>query len=346
MKLYLDSGYLNMPGIFENDYTFNIIIGARGIGKTYGALEYVKEHQLPFMFTRRTQQQIDLLKQPTFNPYGALNHDKHWNVEIRSIGGKNFGFYEAERNIDSGEYEISGPPIGIATALSTFSNMRGFDASWIRVWLFDEFIKESHEKPIKEEGKAILNMYESINRNRELIGDPPVKFIAMANSEYVANPLLLELQLATRAAMMQRKGIEQFYDKDRSVALFIPKQSPISLKKAETALYKLSTHTEFNKMALNNEFNELDWTLVRPANLINYVPLVRVGELTIYKHKSDEIFYITEHFSGQCPSYTAGATDLRRFRQKFFWIWQKFLYNKVYFEEFIDQVVFEKYFSM
>ena len=346
MKLYDENGYLNMQGIFENEYPFNIIIGGRGIGKTYGALKYVKEHNIPFMFTRRTQQQIDLLKQPAFNPYGALNNDMHWNIEVRTIGGKNFGFYEAERNIDSGEYEISGPPIGVAAALSTFSNMRGFDASWIKCWLFDEFIKEPHEKPIKEEGMAVLNMYESINRNRELKGEQPVKFIAMANSEYVANPLLLELQLATRAATMQRKGAEQYFDKERGIALFLPKQSPISLKKAETALYKLSKHTTFNKMALGNEFNEIDWTLVRPASLINYIPLARVGELTIYKHKSDELYYITEHFSGQCPSYTSGETDLKRFRQKYFWIWQKFLYNKVYFEEYIDQVVFEKYFGM
>lgn len=346
MKLYLDNGYLNMPGIFENEYTFNIIIGARGIGKTYGALKYVKENNIPFMFTRRTQQQIDLLKQPAFNPYGALNHDMHWNVEVKSIGGKNFGFYEAERDVDSNEYVISGPPIGVASALSTFSNMRGFDASWIRAWIFDEFIKEPHEKPIKEEAQAILNMYESINRNRELQGERPVKFIAMANSEYVANPLLMELQLSTRAAAMQRKGIDQYFDQSRSIALFIPKQSPISLKKAETALYKLSKHTTFNKMALENEFNEIEWTLVKPANLINYIPLARVGELTIYRHKSDDQFYITEHFSGQCPAFTASENDLRRFRTKYFWLWQKFLYNKVYFEEFIDQVLLEKYFGM
>ena len=68
--------------------------------------------------------------------------------------------------------------------------------------------------------------------------------------------------------------------------------------------------------------------------------------MTIYRHKSEELYYVTEHFSGQCPTFNASGTDLHRFRQKFFWIWQKFLFNKVYFEEYIDQVIFEKYFGV
>lgn len=345
MKLYDSQGWLNMPGVFENEYTFNIIIGARGIGKTFGALKYVKTMNVPFIFTRRTQQQIDLLKQPAFNPYAALNREYGWNIAVRPIGGRNFGFYETERSADSDEYQISGPPIGIAAALSTFSNMRGFDASWVKAWIFDEFIGEAHERPIKNEGEAILNMYESINRNRELSGDQPLKFIAMANSEYVYNPLLAVLGLAERAARMQQKGVEQYFDKERSIALFIPKQSPVSLKKAETALYKLSRHSNFNKMALGNEFNEVDWTQVRPSPLINYMPVVRVGELTVYRHKSSEDFYITTHFSGECPSYTAGSADLKRFKTKYFWLWNKYMYSKVYFESFILQEIFENYFK-
>ena len=346
MKLYLDNGYLNIPGVLENEYTFNIIVGGRGTGKTYGALKYVKENNIKFMFSRRTQEQVNLIKQPVFNPYKVLNNDMHWNVQVSPIGPKVYGFYDSFRDIDSGEYHMDNVPFGIIAAVSTFSNMRGFDASDVKVWLYDEFIKESKDKPIKEEGKAILNMYESMNRNRELKGEPPIKFLAMANSEDIANPLMIELGLVTVATRMQKNHQEQYFDKERSIALYLPQRSPISQQKAETALYKLTKYSQFNKMALDNEFVDVDLTLVRSAKLSEYRPLVRVGEITVYQHKAGNQYYVTDHHSGQCQTYTSGATDLKRFLRSYSWLWNAYLNGRVYFEEYLFQVLLEKYFGM
>jgi hypothetical protein len=40
-------------------------------------------------------------------------------------------------------------PIGYTCALSTLSNMRGFDASDIQLLICDEFIPEKHERLLK-----------------------------------------------------------------------------------------------------------------------------------------------------------------------------------------------------
>jgi len=46
--------------------------------------------------------------------------------------------------------------LGYTTALSTISGLRGFDASDVKIWIFDEFIPERHERAIKCEGEAFL----------------------------------------------------------------------------------------------------------------------------------------------------------------------------------------------
>ena len=40
-NIYLESGFLNIPYIYDNGKVFNFLIGGRGIGKTYGMLKEV-----------------------------------------------------------------------------------------------------------------------------------------------------------------------------------------------------------------------------------------------------------------------------------------------------------------
>lgn len=187
MKLYLDSGYVNIKGIIDLGLPFNFVVGGRGTGKTYTALETVKEEDIKFMFMRRTQAQAELINKPDFSPFKSLNVDKGWNVITKPLTKYNAGFYE------SCEGEAVGAPIGYTCALSTISNVRGFDAQDVKILVYDEFIPERHERPIKNEGAALLNAYETINRNRELKGHRPLQLLCLANSNDLSNPIFMEL---------------------------------------------------------------------------------------------------------------------------------------------------------
>ena len=46
-------------------------------------------------------------------------------------------------------------------ALSTVSNLRGFDMSDCTLLIYDEFIPEPHERPLKNEAAALFNAYEN-----------------------------------------------------------------------------------------------------------------------------------------------------------------------------------------
>ena len=130
---------------------FNFIVGGRATGKTYGALKYAYESHTRFILMRRTQAQTDLINKPEFNPYKAINQDMGTDIQVKSISKYNSKIYEPA---EDGEQLL-----GYTCALSTISNLRGFDASDCRLLVWDEFIPEKHERPIKGEGAAFLNAY-------------------------------------------------------------------------------------------------------------------------------------------------------------------------------------------
>lgn len=333
MNLYHDSGYFNIENILLKEYPFNFIVGGRGTGKTFGALKYAVESCRKFMFMRRTQSQIDLIAKPEFSPFKSLNDMFGWNITVSPITKYNAGFYMGE---DS-------KLIGYTCALSTVSNLRGFDASDVDLIIFDEFIPERHERPIKNEATALLNAYETINRNRELQGRKPAQLLALANANDLGNAVFLELGLVRIAERMRMKGNELYSNKERGILMAILQGSPISKDKKETALYKLSKGSEFDRMSTENTFELSDYGEVRGQKLSEYKPIVTIGELTIYAHKSNHTYYASTHASGSPVKYGAGETDKARFRRSFGWLWLEYMRNRIIFEEHLCEILFTKY---
>lgn len=343
MNIYQKSGYIDIRAIMALGLSFNFIVGGRATGKTYTSLETVKEDGIKFIYMRRTQSQADMINKPEFSPFKSLNDDHGWAVGSAALSKYNAGFYETVGTEDGGR-QCVGPPIGYTCALSTISNMRGFDASDIRLLIYDEFIPEKHERPIKNEGAAFLNAYETINRNRELKGEKPLQVLCLANANDLANPIFLELGLVRKAEQMRRKGREISIDKERGVGLFILDKSPISAQKRNTALYKLSRGSEFSRMSLENDFANEDIGRVKTQPLGEYRPVVTVGEITVYKHKSRGEYYVSTHKAGSCAEFGSGDTDKNRFRRAYWWIWQEYMKNNIIFEEYLCEVLLNRYF--
>lgn len=343
MNIYQKSGYIDIRAIMALGLPFNFIVGGRATGKTYTSLETVKEDGIKFIYMRRTQSQADMINKPEFSPFKSLNEDHGWTIGSATLSKYNAGFYETEETEDGGR-QCVGSPIGYTCALSTISNMRGFDASDVCLLIYDEFIPEKHERPIKNEGAAFLNAYETINRNRELKGEKPLQVLCLANANDLANPIFLELGLVRKAEQMRRKGREISIDKERGVGLFILDKSPISAQKRNTALYKLSRGSEFSRMSLENDFANEDIGRIKTQPLGEFRPVVTVGEITVYKHKSRGEYYVSTHKAGSCAEFGSGDTDKNRFRRAYGWIWQEYMKNNIIFEEYLCEVLLNRYF--
>lgn len=335
MSIYLLNGYLDIEKILSYNMPFTWIVGGRGTGKTYGALKYAYESHTRFILMRRTQAQTDLINKPEFNPYKAINQDLGTDIQVKSISKYNSKIFEPAEN---GEQLL-----GYTCALSTISNLRGFDASDCKLLIWDEFVPEKHERPIKGEGAAFLNAYETINRNRELKGEPPLQVLGLANAFNIANPVFLELGLVGRCEKMKNNDQEFFMDPERGILLVLLQHSRISKAKADTALYRLSSGS-YRDMALSNDFIYNNSDSIKAQALKEYKLLCTVGEISIYRHKSKREYYVSEHRTGTAPLYKSDEVGIMRYRRKYGLVLAPaYVNNRVMFENILTKSLFELY---
>ena len=340
--MYTKDGYIDFNYILKDKNPFIFIVGGRGSGKTYGAIQYALRSGKTFFFMRRTQTQIDMIKNDSFSPFKAVDE----SICVSSINKNLTGIYRGEQDED-GIYKAAGAPIGFMCALSTISNIRGFDASMVDLIIYDEFIGEAHERPIRNEGQAFLNAYETINRNRELKGAEPVQLLALANSNSLANPIFVELELVTPVERLINSGQTVYRNNDRGVSVYMVNRSPVLDAKSRTALYRLAGDTEFADMALANKFTAEEMDHIKPQDLKPHKLVCIAGELSIYKRKDNSGYYICGHSSGTTTAvYKSSNMDLKRFRRDQYYLWLAYLKGKILFESYIYKVLFEKYFAL
>lgn len=337
MKLYSDNGYANMRELMNLDIPFIFAIGGRGIGKTYSVLKEQLAEGTEFIYMRRTQTQADMINKPEFSPFKAIMHDNpDINIGSISISKYNAAFYNMIEVDD--KLTPAGAPIGYTCALSTIANMRGFDASNVKRIIYDEFISEKHERPLKAEGAALLNCYETINRNRELKGEKPVQLICLANANNLACPVFAELNLIDIVDKMVRKKQQQYINYDRGIAVIMFRDSPISEGKKHTALYRATSGSKFTEMSLNNDFSSEDYSMIGSRPLQEYNPVVVFEDVCVYEHKSNDTYYVCRHISGSPPVYNDTEMNRKKFKTVYYYVYLSMVAGKVVFADYYSKL--------
>lgn len=335
MNIYNKLGYIDMKTIIDLPEPFIFVTAGRGTGKTYGALDTVIERKIPALFWRRTQAQLDTINRVEFAPIKPVCNSRGISYDCIPINKNCTGYYISDQK----------KPLIITAALSTISNLRGFDASDREIIIYDEFIPERHEKAIKNECDAFLNAYETINRNRELTNNKPVKVICLANSNDIMNPIFTGLRLIDVAAKMLEKKREVYRDASRGLALIMPQHSQISELKNDTALYKLAGDGDFSNMSIKNVFSNAQSMFIIRKPLIEYKLKFQVGELCIYKHKSNGTYYVSLHASGTSDKiYPASDEGYSMARREVATIAIQYYKQKIFFENVYSQALFFRIF--
>lgn len=346
INVYNKEGYLDWPKIFKLTARTPIIFltGSRGCGKSYGLLKELWHSGECFMYLRRTQKEADISCRQESNPFNSLIADKAVpEIVVKSVAKDLSAFYEAKPD-DEGRYVASGNYRGLVGALSTFSSMRGMDFSSVRSIFYDEFCPEKTARPIKGEATALWNLYETICRNRELKGEPPVKLIACANSNDITNPYYLDLGIVDRAVKMQQEKQTISIDESRGLSLIYLDHSPISSRKKHTTLYKLTSNSsQFSSMALENRFWLQDSEVIKPYKLPGeWTPLCGINGIVIYKHKNERLFYISTYKTGTYREFGSSYAEKKRFLNNYLSIWTAHLRSRVYFESYACLELFEQ----
>lgn len=305
---------------------YTIVLGARGIGKTYSSLiECVKNYRGRFLYLRTRDKEIALSCKPLLNPFNRINRDNSWNIVIEKMG--DIGAIKDKDNDD----EI----IGMACALSTFNNVRGVDFGDIDIIIHDEaMLERGTHKAINYSVDTFLNMYETINRNRELQGKIACKYVFLGNSTSIMNPILTGLNLVPVIEKMIKEGTYRYTDRNRGILIDRPNMIEYNSNKKNTALYKLSSGTEFYEHAINNEFAyDSFMNVCGKKNLNEYVPIVAIDDIYIYKHKSNGKYYACRS-RATCAQFTTKDTYAYFLRKYGIWIREYYSNGDMEFSEF------------
>lgn len=312
MNIYTDAGWLDIPHIAEiadrNNISFIVLIGKRQVGKTYGVLNYMLDYDKRFVLLRGVKTELEMLKRNVNSPFEKIK-GYEGRILFESETEYTASIVRLDRQDDDTELKTN---IGMAAALSSIGRIRGFNGDIYTDVCYDEFIPESHLLKVRHGDDAFLNMYTTINGNRELEGRPPLRVWLLANSNNLDNDILKALNITDIVERMSLRGEETRLLKDRGILIVLPDSKAITEKRKQTALFRaVGGDSKFSRMAFENEFAYNDYTDVCAKPIAEYKPLIKIGSVIIHLHKSDKTLYVTD--SMKCKTaHTYPDTDRGR----------------------------------
>lgn len=339
-KVKADVKYFSLAPIKKYGMPFNFVIGGRGTGKTFNSIREETENGSRIIYMRRTQDEVDLICKNgddlELSPFAKINKVSQSKPDmishyyaIKKVDKKVYGIYDG--------LEDNQQSVGAVLALSTIATIRGFDADWCNTVIADEFIPEKHVRLIGKgdaEGDAWLNAYETINRNREFEGQPPVQMFWLSNAFNISHPLLDVLGITNVLERMRRKKQEFVIFPKRGLTITLYEDAEFMEQKKRTALYQLTAGTSFYDMAIGNDFAYNDFSMIRSLPLKEYKPMCIFDGLCIYRHKQRAHYYVSSHLIS-CESYGNTEQDRKAFNMKYGRKLQNaFVQSKITFENY------------
>lgn len=338
MQIYSNAGWLDVLKLAAvgraNGISFFIVIGSRQIGKTYGVSKLLCDEGDPFIYMRRTLSELEYVAStPEENPFSKIAYDTGNEFYRLRLDRSSKYTFDLNRSIVENDVETV-ENVGMCTSLSAVAKIRGFNGSRYRKILYDEFIPERHVARISNEFSALANSYETINSNRELLGERPVEMWLLANSNNLASPILAGFGLTDKIEQMQQRGQTFSMLPERGIMIVLAMDSPISQKKRKTALYRALPDSEFTQMSLENKFSYNGLDHIQTFKLAEYTPKCTIGDYTVLIHKAGERVYVIDKALPAPRSFEdteIGWTQFRLFFPALYFYW---LDGDLYFQNF------------
>ena len=342
MNIFTKDGWPNFSaenGLLSMHANIIMIWGARGTGKTYTLLEKLCQENLGYLYLRRTPGQVDTIAADAdMWPFTPLNRDHGWNYIPRKVKGAKSMWKVCDGQDDE-------QPLGTISSVVTLGRTRGFSSPVTDYIVLDEYQKDDLDFYRKGEGVGLANIYETVNRNRELQGKKPCTLILMSNAVGMANPYYMQWDVVDIVDKMIGTRRRWQLLPERGILLVDMADSPIAARKKDTALYKSLAGTDFYRSALENQYSGEERSETGSRRLREYRPVVSVGRLTIYESKGKREYYVCEHRSGTCPKYGTGHYELERFRSRYGLLYRAYMNRIIVFEKYSDEIYFRELWS-
>ena len=250
------------------DAVIYIVWSRRGPGKTYSALRY-PYHKFKTLYLKRTNKDVkticeyagDIDFDPS--PWAPLNRDFGINVKPRLLKDGFGAFYDSDS-----EGNPTGPVVNYVASLNAIKQVKGMDLSEAEWIIFDEFIPQAGEVVKKAEGEMLLDLYETVNRDRRKRGRPGLKLILFANAEEISTHITNALEVVDTMAEMQARNINILYDEERGILFHHITSEELPQTDLELHdMYRVMKGTAWAEKSFGGQFSQNDFSAVRPQSL-------------------------------------------------------------------------------
>jgi len=222
--------YYDITKILTYNAFINILIGERGVGKTYSVSKFVtkqyinKKHE--FAYIRRYKSEISKSARHFFDALKVNNE-----------------FPKHELLVKGSTFQIDGLTAGYSMPLTTAQSLKSVNFSKVKYIIFDEFIVENgRNNYLKNEVEIFLGLIETIARMRD------VKIFMLGNAVTQFNPYFMFFNLT----LPYNNDIKTF--KNGLILVQYMENLEYRKNKKESKFGKLVEGTEYEDYAINNSF--------------------------------------------------------------------------------------------
>lgn len=264
----------------------NIIIGERGVGKTYGAKKYVinrwiKKHK-QFVYIRRYETDLEA-------SVGSTNDNKFFEQVIKEFPNHEFKINKSKK---VRKLIMDNQVIGYALPLSSADSLKSSSYDNVDTIIYDEFmLKEgSSQHYLRNEPEIILDIIETVGRLKD------VKVFLLGNAISSTAPIMTYFNLS----LPYNSDIKLF--KDGLILVNYIKNEEYRQIKKSTNFGKLIDGTRYSKYAIDNEFLTDSKSFIRKKSESRFYFIFTLNnkEYGVWRDKEDYI-YISNDIDPNCP---------------------------------------------
>ena len=308
--------FTDVTRVLTYNAILNIVIGERGVGKSYSSKKYVIKHFLKtkkkFVYLRRYKTELKE-SVPKFFDDLILNKE----------------FPLAKFKSDGNEFYCNDKLMGYALSLSTAHILKSSTFADVDTIIFDEFlIDKGCYHYLRNEVEQMLDIIETIGRLR------PIKVLMLGNAISITNPYFSFFNLT----LPHNTDIQTF--KNGTIALFYIDNEPYREVKRASKFGELIRGTNYEKYAIDNNFLRDSKTFIKkkPASSKFYFTIVYNNKYYgVWVDAKTDMLYISYKYDPACPKVFTFRVDDHTFNSKMIKIG-----SNLFFKSFIDYFRYSK----
>lgn len=280
--------WYNLDKVISYNALLNLIIGERGVGKTYSCKTYfvkrfLKKHK-QFAYIRRYESDLEA-------SVGSSSDNKFFEQIRKEFPNSEFKIIKSKK---VRKLYIDNMLCGYALPLSSADSLKSSSYENVDTIIYDEFmLKEgSNQHYLRNEPEIILDLIETIGRLRD------IKIYCLGNAISTTCPLMTYFDLT----LPYNSDIKTF--KDGLILVNYIKNEEYRKIKKESRFGKLISGTRYGEYAIDNKFISDSKYFIKKKDdkaKMYFILYINNKNYGVWRDFSNNCMYISNDLDPNCP---------------------------------------------